>query len=115
MNIEARLPEVGTRVLREQPEVRNDLDRIFAIWRDLLSRRGGPLLFGRFSVADAYFAPVVMRLLTYGVPVPADLQTYLETIQSLHSVAAWRQEALAEKDFRPFEEPYRQPPSASHP
>ena len=42
--------------------VRTDLDRIVAMWTELLREHGGPLLFGEFSIADAYFAPVVMRL-----------------------------------------------------
>jgi glutathione S-transferase len=111
MNIEASLAEVGERVLREQADVRADLARLLALWQDLLERHGGPLLFGRFSIADAFFAPVVMRLLTYGVPVPADVAAYLVAVQSLRSVAAWRRDALDEHDFRAFEEPYRPHPS----
>ena len=112
MNIEASLAEVGERTLREQPAVRDELKRLVALWQDLLDRHGGPLLFGRFTIADAFFAPMVMRLLTYGVPVPADVAGYLVAVQGLEGVAAWRRDALAENDFREFEEPYRTRPAA---
>ncbi|MES1161847.1 MAG: glutathione S-transferase family protein, partial [Rhizobacter sp.] len=76
MNIEAELPEAGARVLAEQPDVRADLDRLFAMWSALLAAHGGPLLFGGFTIADAYFAPVVMRLKTYGIALPAAVDAY---------------------------------------
>jgi glutathione S-transferase len=108
MNVEARLPEIGARVLAEQAGVRADLARIVQMWSELLGEHGGPLLFGGFSIADAYFAPVVMRLLTYGVPVPAEISAYMARVQALPGVAAWVKDALAEQDFLDFEEPYRQ-------
>jgi glutathione S-transferase len=107
MNIEASLPEVGARVLAEQPEVRDNVARIVAMWSELLEQHGGPMLFGSFSVADAYFAPVVMRLQTYAVPVPAPIAAYCERVVGLPGVAAWIADALAERDFLQFEEAYR--------
>jgi len=104
---EASLPEVGARVLAERPEVRDNLARIVAMWGELLDAHGGPMLFGAFGIADAYFAPVVMRLRTYGVPVPAPIGAYIERVVALPGVAAWIADALAEHDFLPFEEPYR--------
>jgi glutathione S-transferase len=107
MNIEASLPEVGARVLQEQSEVRDNVGRIVAMWTELLEQHGGPMLFGSFCIADAYFAPVVMRLRTYGVPVPAPIAAYIERVIAQPGVAAWIADALAEHDFRAFEEPYR--------
>ena len=107
MNIEASLPEVGARVLAEQPEVGENVARIVAMWSELLEQHGGPMLFGNFGVADAFFAPVVMRLRTYGVPVPAPIAAYIERVVALPGVAAWIADALAEHDFLPFEEAYR--------
>lgn len=109
MNIEASLPEVGERVLKEDAAVRADVDRLVQMWTALVDASGGPMLFGEFSVADAYFAPVVQRFVTYGVPVPvpAPISAYIERVQALPAVAAWRSDALAEHDFLPFEEPYR--------
>ena len=107
MNIEARLPDIGALVLRDQPGVRADLDRIVQMWSALLREHGGPMLFGAFSVADAYYAPVVMRLRTYALPVPADVAAYMECVVALPGVQAWIEEALREQDFLDFEEPYR--------
>ncbi|MFM8899456.1 MAG: glutathione S-transferase family protein [Burkholderiales bacterium] len=107
MNIEAHLPEVGERLLREQAAVRADLNRIIAMWSELLAVHGGPMLFGEFSIADAYFAPVVMRLHSYALPVPPAIKAYMERVRALPGVAAWINEALAEKDYLDFEEPYR--------
>jgi glutathione S-transferase len=107
MNIEAALPEVGARVLKEQADVRADVERIVSIWSELLAQYEGPMLFGEFSIVDAYFAPVVMRFRTYGVPLPAPLSAYGERVAALPGVAAWIVDALAEQDFLPFEEAYR--------
>ncbi|MEP6875966.1 MAG: glutathione S-transferase family protein [Burkholderiales bacterium] len=107
MNIEALLPEVGARLLAEHAAVRSDVERLVAMWSGLLDAHGGPLLFGEFSIADAYFAPVVMRLKTYGVPVPPAIAAYMERVCALPGVAAWIGDALAERDFLDFEEPYR--------
>jgi glutathione S-transferase len=107
MNIEARLPEAGALALRDQPAVRVDLARIVGMWSELLREHGGPLLFGGFSIADAYYAPVVMRLRTYELPVPGEISAYMERVCALPGVQAWIADALAEQDFLPFEEPYR--------
>ena len=107
MNIEAYLPEVGALALRDQPAVRADLQRVIALWNGLLAEHQGPMLLGAFSIADAYFAPVVMRLVTYALPVPADVKAYMDRLCALPGVKAWTDGALAEKDFIDFEEPFR--------
>ncbi len=107
MNIEASLPEVGARVLAEDADARADLARMTQLWQSALSESGGPFLFGDYSIADAYFAPVVMRLRTYALPVPADVAAYVARAVAAKGTAAWIRDALAEKDFRQFEEPYR--------
>ncbi|OYU92437.1 MAG: glutathione S-transferase [Burkholderiales bacterium PBB5] len=107
MNIEAHLPEVGARVLAEQPAVAADLARITAMWTDALAASGGPFLFGEFSIADAYFAPVVARLRTYALPVPPVVAAYLDAVWASPGVAAWVAQALAEQEYLDFEEPYR--------
>ena len=107
MNVEASLPDVGRRLLAEDGAVRADVDRIVEMWSGLLEAHGGPLLFGDFTIADAYFAPVVMRLRTYGVPVPPAVAAYIGRVAELPGVAAWIRDALAERDFLDFEEPYR--------
>lgn len=107
MNIEASLPEVGALVLRDQAGVRADLARLTSLWQELLCTHGGPMLFGPFSIADAYFAPVVMRLRTYALPVASEVSAYMERVCALAGVRVWIDEALAELDFLDFEEPYR--------
>ena len=108
MNIEASLPEVGARIWREQASVRADVERVSAMWTELLAQQPeGSLLFGGFSIADAYYAPVCMRFATYGLPLSAPVAAYVERVRGLPAVQAWIEQALAERDFRDFEEPYR--------
>jgi glutathione S-transferase len=107
MNIEASLPDIGALALRDQPAVRADLARLVAMWSELLAQHGGPMLFGGFTIADAFFAPVVMRIRTYALPVPAPVAAYMERVCALPGVKAWIEGALAERDFLDFEEPYR--------
>ena len=107
MNIEASLPDVGALAWRDKPAVRADVARLEAMWTGLLQAHGGPMLFGDFSIADAYFAPVCMRLRTYALPVSDTVRAYVDRVSALPGVAAWINEALAEQDFLDFEEPYR--------
>ena len=113
MNIEASLPVAGALAWRDKPDVRADVQRLVEMWTELLQgNTGGPgaqagLLFGGFSIADAYFAPVCMRLKTYALPVPALIEAYMQRVFALPGVKAWTDEALMEKDFVEFDEPYR--------
>ena len=107
MNIEAQLADTGALIWRDKPAVRADVQRLVDMWSALLVQHGGPMLFGAFTVADAYFAPVCMRLKTYALPVPHAIAAYVERVRMLPGVQAWTKQALAEKDFLDFEEPYR--------
>ena len=107
MNIEAHLPEVGALIWRDKPAVRADVQRLVEMWTGLLEQHGGPMLFGAFTIADAFYAPVCMRLHSYGLPVPEHIQAYVQRVRALPGVKAWIDGALAEADFREFEEPYR--------
>ena len=77
------------------PELRDDtkkqIARIIELWSSALSRHGtsGDFLFGRLSVADCMYAPVVSRFLTYGVSAPADIQTYMQRIWNLPAMQEW--------------------------
>ena len=110
MNIEASLGEVGALIWRDKPAVRADVERLVEMWSELLDEHNGPLLFGAFSIADAYFAPVCMRLKSYALPVPPHIAAYVERVRALPGVQAWIDGALLEKDFLDFEEPYRLKP-----
>lgn len=80
------------------PELAADIARIEAIWADCRARFGasGPYLFGRYSLADAMFAPVVTRFTTYQVPVSTGTATYIKAIYAHPHVAAWIADARAE-------------------
>ena len=107
MNIEADLAGIGALVWRDKPAVRADVTRLVAMWRELLAGHEGAMLFGDFCIADAFFAPVCMRLKGYALPVPEDIAAYIARLSALPGVKAWIDGALAENDFREFEEPYR--------
>ena len=111
MNIEAQLPEVGARVWAAEPKVQRDVVRIEAAFADALAETsagsGGPFLFGEFCAADAFFAPVCMRLLTYALPVSGTTRRYVQRVAAAPGVAAWIADALAEQDYIAVDEPYR--------
>jgi glutathione S-transferase len=107
MNVEADLAATGALIWRDKPAVRADVARLVAMWEGLLDAHGGPMLFGEFSIADAYFAPVCTRIKTYGLPLPPKAAAYVARVMALPGVQAWVDGALAEKDFLDFEEPYR--------
>ena len=106
MNIEAALPAVGERVLAEQPAVRDDVARLFGMWSALLDAHGGPLLFGEFGIADAFFAPVVMRFRTYAIEVPRLAKDYCAAVEALPAVREWIEAAQKERKFVAEDEPY---------
>jgi glutathione S-transferase len=108
MNCELRLdwvpPDVG---------VQRDIARAVASWTDCRARfgAGGPFLFGAFSAADAYYAPVVRRFLGFAVKLPDVAAAYVATIDALPAMRAWVEAGLAEHDFFEEDEPYREPPA----
>jgi glutathione S-transferase len=110
MNIEASLPHIGQKVLAEHAAVAADVQRIVQMWSHALDESGGPFLFGDFGTADAYFAPVGFRLTTYALPVPPAVAAYVQRVQGTAAVQAWVKDALAERDFLAFDEPYRKKP-----
>lgn len=107
MNVEADLKAAGALIWRDKAAVRSDVARLVNMWTELLDTYGGPMLFGEFSIADAYFAPVCMRLKAYALPVPPAITAYVARVCALPGVKAWIDQALAEQDFLDFEEPYR--------
>ena len=98
MDVAARHP--GTRLSRE---TQDEVDRVQALWTDLLSRAAkvqgslaGPFLFGRFSIADAMFAPVVWRFRTYDVAIDAAVRPWVEAMVALPAMKEWEADAIAE-------------------
>ena len=102
MNIRSKYPGKG-----HSPEVDADISRVTAIWSECLQRSGGPFLFGGFSLADAMYAPVATRFVTYAVDLSAPAQSYVDHIWSLPAMRQWREAAERETEFIAEDEPYR--------
>jgi glutathione S-transferase len=77
-------------------EVAGDLKRIDRLWGELITRSGGPYLFGQFTAADAMFAPVATRIRTYELPVSDLSMEYVEAIYALPAFQEWLAEAVKE-------------------
>jgi glutathione S-transferase len=98
MNVKGNYPGKG-----RTPATQADIGRISEIWEECLSRFGhNEFLFGDFSIADAFFAPVVSRFKTYGVVLPPALSAYCERMRSHPAVAEWLDQALAETEGAPL-------------
>lgn len=93
MNCRKHLPGKG-----RAPGVQDDIDRITAIWRDCRNSygAGGDMLFGKFSIADAMFAPVTFRFVTYGVDTDPVSAAYIKAMQALAPIQDWLAAARAE-------------------
>ena len=94
MNLKAHFP--GHKVWAG---ARPDIDRILEIWTECLNTYGGPYLFGAGrTMADAMFAPVVTRFLTYDVPLDEPCAGYARTIMAMPEMKAWVAAARLEPD-----------------
>jgi glutathione S-transferase len=82
-------------------ELQSEIDRICEIWGSCrhLFFNEGDFLFGRFSIADAMYAPVVLRFNSYGLKIGDSQRAYMEAIMSLGSMQEWLAEAVKEKEF----------------
>ncbi len=101
MNCRSRYPGKG-----RNAAVDADIARIEAIWGDCLKRYAGPFLFGAFSIADAMYAPVVSRFLTYDVRLAGALQQYSQAVLELPAMKEWYAAGAAEPEFLAADEPY---------
>lgn len=79
-----------------RPATSEQIARVLDVWQECLIASGGPFLFGRFSIADAMFAPVVSRFETYGVTVGADVRAYMDRIMTLEGMQDWARGAREE-------------------
>lgn len=88
--------------------VKKDIERIAAIWAPCRARYGdaGDMLFGAFSIADAFYAPVVMRFATYAVELDSVAQAYADAVRALPAVREWMAQAYRETAFVAADEPY---------
>jgi glutathione S-transferase len=86
MEVARQLPAPAMR-----DDLKSDIMRILAAWEEALSAHGkdGGFLFGRFSIADCMYAPVVSRFRTYGIEIPATIRDYSERIFALPAMQDW--------------------------
>jgi len=75
-----------------------DIDRITTIWKECLATYGGPFLFGERSMADAMYAPVITRFITYDVALEPICAAYSKRIMALPEVQQWIAGAQLEPD-----------------
>lgn len=107
MNIEASFPEIGQIILRDHPEVKKEIEFFDQDISAYLTQANGSYLFGAFSIADAFYAPMCIRLKNYHIKTSERLSCYIETIYNTKGVKEWINEALKENDFIAMDEPYR--------
>ena len=102
MNCRGSFPGVGRTV-----EVAADVERIQRMWIDCRERFGvaGPFLFGEFTIADAMYAPVVLRFKTYAVQLAPVARQYADTVLGLPALQDWVEAAKAEIEVIPAFEP----------
>ncbi len=93
-----RAPSRPRRAALARAEVAAEVARIHGLWSDCLAASGGPFLFGGFSIADAFFAPVVTRFRTYAIPLPALLARYSDAVFALPAMQQWVAAAAAEPE-----------------
>lgn len=92
MNLGREFPGGG-----RTPEALADIARIETIWREAIAASGGPFLFGReFGLADAMFAPVVTRFLTWQPEIAPETRAYVQAVRAHPLMEAWYRAALAE-------------------
>lgn len=102
MNIRRRSPGKG-----RTPEVLAEITRIAGMWEGCRARHAaeGPFLFGGFSIADAMYAPVVLRFRTYAVDLPPEARGYADTVLALPALQEWMADAVRETESLPQFEP----------
>ena len=94
MNIKARFP-----AFKVWSRAQGDIDRVLEIWKECLATYGGPYLFGKQpTVADAMYAPVVTRFLTYDVAIDKASAGYCKRIMELPAMKEWIAAAKTEPD-----------------
>ena len=88
------------RTVEITPELERDINRIIEIWSDCRQRFGGagPFLFGQFTWADAFYAPVVARFVSYSIGVDDKTREYMNAILALPAFQDWIEAAKAEPE-----------------
>ncbi len=107
MNIRSRHPGKGL-----NPEVAKDIERIVTLWTDARRSYGGSgnFLFGAFGAADAFYAPVATRFVTYDFELKGVAREYQRALLDSPGVKAWSEDAVKETEFVAEDEPYATAP-----
>jgi glutathione S-transferase len=84
MDISARITTVPM-----TEDLNKDIQRVLEIWSSCLKKSNGQFLFGDWSLADMFYAPVVSRFITYGVQVPENISLYMEIVMSHPHLLEW--------------------------
>lgn len=83
------------------PQTKSDIKRILQMWTLALKKHRGPYLFGEFTIADAFFAPIVFRFQSYGIKIRSPLiHKYMRQIKSNPHVKEWVRLAKKERPYR---------------
>jgi glutathione S-transferase len=80
-----------TKHFKVPAEAEKDVARVIQIWEECLNRSGnqGPFLFGHFTIADAMYAPVVVRFINYNVLLPPKAEQYAQAVMELPEMQMW--------------------------
>lgn len=99
MNLHARKPGHG-----RAPGVADDITRVQKVWNECRQRfgQGGPFLFGPFTIADAFYAPVVTRFVTYDVQLDEVSRAYRDAVMALPSFKTWLEAAKHEPPVKRY-------------
>jgi glutathione S-transferase len=100
MPMNCRRPRGPIDPAAQDATLRGEIDRVIEIWTGCgaVADACGPFLFGRFGIADAMYAPVVLRLSTYEVALPAPAQAYVDAILAMPALQNWISDARSETD-----------------
>ena len=103
MNLRSRLPGKGM-----NGAVAGEIERLRSRWQETRNEFGanGPFLFGAFCAADASYAPVASRFVTYGVALDGAAKDYQQALLGTQGMRAWTDAALRETEFVAMDEPY---------
>jgi glutathione S-transferase len=107
MNIRSRYPGKGM-----NPDVEREIGRIVSLWTEARKAFGaqGAFLFGAFGAADAFYAPVATRFVTYGVELEGIARDYQQALLESPAVRSWSADAVKETEFVAEDEPYAAAP-----
>ena len=106
MGLRSELPMNCRARRRVVPSVSADQDiaRVDAIWSSCLETYGGPWLFGTFSIADCFYAPVVLRFKTYGISLSQTAAQYQSFMLQDETLNRWVSAGRAETEILPEDE-----------